>query len=100
MPIFKLSKKAKTDLKSIALYTEREWGRTQRNTYLKQFDECFYKLAENNDIGIACDNIKDNFRQFPIGSHVIFYKKNLKGVIEIIRILHKRMLPNVHVLNT
>lgn len=34
MPNFKLSRKAKADLKSIALYTEREWGQDQRNHYI------------------------------------------------------------------
>lgn len=45
MPGFKLSRKAKADLKSIALYTEREWGRDQRNHYILQFDQCFHLLV-------------------------------------------------------
>ncbi|MCG8434648.1 MAG: type II toxin-antitoxin system RelE/ParE family toxin, partial [Gammaproteobacteria bacterium] len=32
-------------------------------------------LAENPDIGKACDEIRDGYRKFPQGSHVIFYRQ-------------------------
>ena len=51
MPNFKLSRKAKADLKSIALYTERKWGRDPRNHYVLQFDQCFHLLGENPNLG-------------------------------------------------
>ncbi|MBS8242157.1 type II toxin-antitoxin system RelE/ParE family toxin [Marinobacter lipolyticus] len=55
MPSFKLSRKAKADLKSIARYTEREWGRDQRNHYVLQFDQCFHLLADNPNLGQVND---------------------------------------------
>ena len=100
MPLFKLSRKAKADLKKIAVFTEREWGRTQRNTYLLQFDQSFHQLADNPAIGVSCDKIKIGFRQFPHGSHFIFYKSVLNEGVEIIRILHKNMLPSIHFRDT
>ena len=42
MKPFQLTNKAKSDLKDIALFTFRRWGREQRNVYLKQFDESFW----------------------------------------------------------
>ena len=98
MPNFKLSRKAKADLKSIALYTEREWGRDQRNLYVLQFDQCFHLLADNPNLGQACDEISPGYRQYPQGSHIIFYRLATEGIVEIIRILHKRMLPEGHLL--
>ncbi|EON91748.1 Plasmid stabilization element ParE [Marinobacter lipolyticus SM19] len=98
MPNFKLSRKAKADLKSIALYTEREWGRDQRNHYILQFDQCFHLLGENPNLGQTCDEISLGYRQYPQGSHIIFYRLAAKGIVEIIRILHKRMLPEGHLL--
>ncbi|EAZ99032.1 type II toxin-antitoxin system RelE/ParE family toxin [Marinobacter sp. ELB17] len=98
MPNFKLSRKAKADLKSIALYTESEWGRGQRNHYILQFDHCFHLLGENPNLGQVCDQISAGYRQYPQGSHIIFYRLSTEGVAEIIRILHKRMLPEVHLL--
>jgi len=96
MANFKLSKKAKADLKSIALYTDREWGRNQRDHYLLQFDHCFRFLGDNPSVGQACDEIRPGYRYQPQGSHIIFYRLSNNGVTEIIRILHKRMLPEAH----
>ncbi|SNC75097.1 toxin ParE1/3/4 [Marinobacter sp. es.048] len=98
MPNFKLSRKAKADLKFIALYTEREWGRDQRNHYIFQFDQCFNLLGENPNLGQSCDEISSGYRQYPQGSHSIFYRVATEGVVEVIRILHKRMLPEGHLL--
>jgi toxin ParE1/3/4 len=98
MPSFKLSRKAKADLKSIALYTEREWGRDQRNHYIFQFDQCFHLLADKPNLGQACDEISPGYRQYTQGSHIIFYRLATESIVEIIRILHKRMLPEGHLL--
>ena len=91
MKPFLLTHKAKTDLKDIALFTYRRWGREQRNIYLKQFDESFWLLAENPDMGKVCDEIRDGFRKFLQGSHVIFYKQTGSHQIQVVRILHKTM---------
>lgn len=91
MKPFQLTNKAKSDLKEIARFTSRRWGNEQRNVYLKQFDDSFWLLAEGPDIGKACDEIRDGYRKFPQGSHVIFYKQVGNQQIEIMRILHKSM---------
>jgi len=94
MASFKLSTKAKLDLKKIAVFTEKRWDRAQRNAYLLQFDHCFHQLLTNPAMGTSCDHIMPGYRQFPQGSHLIFYKINSHNIIEIIRILHKNMSPN------
>ncbi len=91
MKPFQLTNKAKSDLRDIALFTSRRWGREQRNIYLKQFDDSFWLLAENPDIGKTCGEIREGYRKFPQGSHVIFYRQVGSQDIEIIRILHKSM---------
>lgn len=91
MGTFTLTHKAKADLKSIAAYTQRKWGREQRLIYAKQFDDTFHILAGTPDAGNKCDFIKVGYRKFPCASHVIFYKSKSDTEIEIIRILHKRM---------
>lgn len=96
MSNFKLSRKAKADLRSIALYTEHEWGRSQRNHYILQFDQCFHFLGDNPSLGQACDEISQDYRQYPQGGHIIFYRLSTDGVAEVIRILHKRMLLEAH----
>ena len=91
MGSFTLTNKAKADLKSIAIYTQRKWGRPQRVLYLKQYDDAFHQLADAPDMGVMCDFIKQGYRKFPITSHVIYYRIVDDTQIEIIRILHKRM---------
>ena len=88
---FTLTHKAKADLKSIAVYTQRKWGREQRLICAKQFDDTFHMLAETPDTGNKCDFIKAGYRKFPCASHIIFYKTKPGTEIKIIRILHKRM---------
>lgn len=91
MKPFQLTKKAKDDLQDIAIFTQRRWGRDQRNIYLKQFDESFWLLAENPDIGRSCDEIRQGYHKFPQGSHITFYKVLGSQEIQIVRILHKSM---------
>ncbi len=91
MKPFTLTISAKNDLKDVAIFTTRRWGKEQRNIYLKQFDDSFWLLAENPDIGKGCDEIRNGYRKFPQGSHVIFYKQTGSQQIQIIRILHKSM---------
>ena len=90
MSAFALTNKAKADLRAIAIFTEERWGKEQRNLYIKQFDDAFHLLVDSPLAGKVCDYIKDGYRKFPLGSHLIFYKEH-NNVIEIIRILHKSM---------
>ena len=91
MGTFTLTNEAKADLKSVATYTQRKWGKNQRGIYLKQFDDAFHLLADTPDVGTKCDFIKLGYRKFPNIGHVIFYRTKNDTQIEIIRILHKRM---------
>jgi len=91
MKSFDLTKEAKDDLKIIAQYTEKRWGRDQRNLYIKQFDDGFHVLAETPSLGKECDYIKVGYRKFLQGRHIIFYCESTKSKVTIIRILHKNM---------
>ena len=91
MGTFILSKKAKNDLRSIAAYTQRKWGKKKRIVYLKQFDDNFHMLADSPNLGVQCDFIKTGYQKLPVASHLIFYRSVSSLQIEIVRILHKRM---------
>jgi len=90
MPAFRLTKKAIDDLRSIARYTQKTWGRTQRNKYLSKLDESFHILAQEPHLGQTCDEIRQGYRKHHVGRHLIFYR-HVAARIEIIRILHERM---------
>jgi toxin ParE1/3/4 len=91
MPCFKIKATARADLKGIAKYTEQTWNREQRNHYLTELDQAFHRLAENTGLGKACDPIRLGYRVHPVGSHLVFYRIGTGNIVEIIRVLHKRM---------
>lgn len=91
MKAFSLTNKAKADLRDIAFFTQKNWGKEQRNLYIKQFDDAFHMLADTPLVGKACDDIKSGYKRFPQGSHIIFYRLGENTSIEIVRILHKQM---------
>ena len=91
MKSFELTREAKQDLRKIARFTEKRWGRSQRYLYMRQFDDVFHLLADNPSAGKKCDYIKPGYKQFPQGSHIIFYRAGTKNKISIIRVLHKSM---------
>jgi toxin ParE1/3/4 len=91
MKPFDLTRKARADLRAIAIFTEEQWGVEQRNLYLKQFDDTFHLLAASPMVGKKCDEIMPGYRKFPQGSHVVYYKEGSNCVIEVVRILHKSM---------
>ena len=91
MKPFVLTNAAKADLKAIARFTEKRWGRNQRNIYLKHFDDAFHLLANTPSMGKACDSLKSGYQKSPLASHIIFYRNGTESFIEIVRILHKNM---------
>lgn len=91
MGTFALTTKAKADLKSIAIYTQRKWGKEQRRIYIRQFDDTFHMLSENPKPGTECNYIKIGYRKFPVTSHIVFYRGTNDTNIEIVRILHKKI---------
>ena len=88
---FALTHAAKADLIAIARYTEKIWGIAQRNSYLKQIDDLFHILGRNPQTGAACDDLREGYRKFPLGSHMIYYRNGHDVTIVIVRILHKSM---------
>lgn len=90
MSNFKLTRKAKDDLRDIARFTEKTWGKKQRNNYIKQFDGTFKLIARKPNLGKDCSYIKEGYLKYPQGRHIIFYKKVNEEIL-IIRILHKQM---------
>ena len=86
---FALTNAAKAGLKAIALFTQKAWGKEQRNIYAQQLDDAFHKLADTPLAGKPCDHIKTGYKKFPVGSHIIFFTQKSNASIQIVRILHK-----------
>lgn len=67
MARFQLTRTAREDLKAIGRYTQRNWGRRQRDAYLTQLDRRFHTLAETPGLGRACDDIRAGYRRYAEG---------------------------------
>ena len=87
---FRVTKRAKEDLVGIGRYTERVWGKKQRDKYLGEMDACFNWLAQDAKLGRHRPEIHDGYFSFPQGSHVVFYMIG-EDFIDIIGIPHKSM---------
>ncbi|MGB0289139.1 type II toxin-antitoxin system RelE/ParE family toxin [Aequoribacter sp.] len=86
----RITPRARDDLKNIGRYTERAWGKAQRNRYLKSLDARFNWLAENPLLGKHRTDICEGYHSFPEGQHVVFYLFS-SSTIDIIGIPHKEM---------
>ena len=89
--MFHLTSKAYEDLKSIAIYTQENWGQSQRTIYLKMMDDAFRELSDNPEHGRKIDDIRAGYYKYKIGKHLIFYRFVSETDIEIVRILHQKM---------
>lgn len=90
MTNYRVTPRARDDLKNIGRYTEQKWGKLQRNKYLKQLESRFEWLAENPLLGRGRSDIGEGFYSYPQAEHIVFYRCRLE-VIEIIGVLHQEM---------
>jgi toxin ParE1/3/4 len=85
-----LSPEAKTDIVNIRKYTTQKWGKAQADKYSLELRERMRWLADNPMLGRTRDEVKEGYRSFKEGSHIIFYRI-AEGTIEIIGIPHQNM---------
>jgi toxin ParE1/3/4 len=90
MSRFVLSPRARDDLDGVWDHTARGWGSDQAERYLRRIAEAVGLIAEAPTIGRNCDHVRQGYRKYPVGSHVLFYREIDDGV-DVVRILHQRM---------
>jgi len=87
---YKTSKLAEEDLLDIFLKGIEDFGVKKAQQYSLEMDKAFNLLADYPNMGKSRDELFPGALSFSVGSHIVFYRKNIKQ-IEISRILHKRM---------
>lgn len=90
MPGFRITPRARDDLKNIGRYTLKIWGKQQRDIYLKNLDKRFAWLAKNPRLGKHRPDIQKGYYCFPQGSHLVVYILRDNG-IDIIGVPHQDM---------
>ena len=83
-------------MRKIAEHTAEQWGAEQRDAYITELFEAFARLAVTPEIAARIDHIREGYRRFPRGSHVVFFRESETHGIEVIRVLHKRMDAEAH----
>lgn len=91
MPTYISSEKALEDINKIWIYTAENWSVEQANRYYNLIlDEIEY-IAQNFEMALDFGSVRKSYRFSKVKSHLLFFKKNTRNEIEIIRVLHERM---------
>lgn len=86
----KFSRRARADIRDIWNYTVDHWGRGQAEIYLGLIEAAVDAINGDPKLGRPCNEVRQGYRKYLVGSHVLFYRIKSKTVF-IVRILHQRM---------
>ncbi|MYB17619.1 MAG: type II toxin-antitoxin system RelE/ParE family toxin [Holophagales bacterium] len=90
MAVYRLSRKAASDIEDIYSYTIEQHGLASARKYLNGLHSCFELLAEYPMLGRRADRIAPGVRRHEFQAHVVFYVQR-EGSVRIARVLHARM---------
>lgn len=90
MPGFRLSKAAQNDVRGIARYTQKEWGKAQRRRYLDGLNDKFEILSRSPTITAERPDFDPPVRIHSYEKHLIVYVIDHGGIL-IVRVLHQSM---------
>lgn len=84
---YSLTYEAKSDVDDIFDYSESKFGYNQALEYFLDLESLFEQLVNFPHEGIIRNDIQENIRSIPVGSHIVYYSVLEKSIL-IIRILH------------
>ncbi|MFR9773850.1 type II toxin-antitoxin system RelE/ParE family toxin [Nocardia sp. SC052] len=87
---------ARADLEEIWDHTLQQWGPEQAEDYVNELRHAIERVADRPGIGRACEELRPGYRRLPAGSHTLYYRITEDGVVAVVRILHQRMDPDLH----
>jgi len=93
---YRLSPAAQRDLSSVWDFTAERWDLMQAETYVNEIRAAIERIAADPRRGRTADEVRAGYRRYSIGSHQLFSVETAGGV-DVIRILHQRMDPTLHV---
>lgn len=88
---YELTAEAEEDLKQIARYTVKQWGKRQSLKYAKLLDACFLKIANRT---VLSRSFSENYPQVKFTHcehHYVFYVDFESRPPCIIAVLHEEM---------
>jgi toxin ParE1/3/4 len=91
MASYIFSYKAIDDLTEIWDYTLVVWSEEQADKYYLEFINSCAEISENPKLGTIYSEIDEGILGFKSNRHIIFYRTNTSGIVEIIRVLPEKM---------
>lgn len=76
-------------------YTFRQFGPQQADRYMNQLDAILIMLSNNPQMGREVSEVLEGVRRHEHSHHAIFYQMADSGIY-VIRILHQKMNPLIH----
>ena len=95
MASYRLAPLAEQDMETIWEYSFEQWGINQANYYTDELVSAFEDLAASPSQASSCDYIRVGYKIYRQGKHLIYFKTTNYGVA-VVRILHERMMPSLH----
>ena len=83
---YRLGRKARADMREIAVYIAKHNSSAALN-WLASLDERFSLLATQPQMGEKCDDLRPALRRITAGNYVIYFQPEA-GTVRIIRVLH------------
>lgn len=91
MESYNLSVEASKDITGIYIFSIRNFGFNQAKKYIKDLELFFVELSERKELARDASMFVHNLKYYNFKSHVIFYLKEEKNKIFIVRVLGKHM---------
>lgn len=88
---YRISEKALNDLEKIWLYTYKKWSKELADRYHNLIIDEIEFMVNNYKLSGKIDYVREGYRITKVKSYLIFAKKSLDDIIEIVRILHQNM---------
>ena len=95
MPTYKFSQRSSADLENIVSYTLGNWGSKQAISYIDGLKNLTQSLTDAPSLGKLYNDRHTGLHGFVYESHIIYYIEAEHG-ITIVRVLHQRMNPLLH----
>jgi toxin ParE1/3/4 len=95
---YKLRQSAKDDIKDIGRYTLSEFGSLQRSKYLLGLESHFRAIASMPRKCKSRSDLREGYFCSNYDQHIVFFQIQ-RDFVDIIAVLHKRMLPENHLSN-
>jgi len=87
---YRLSPRARADLREILRYIVERWGKERARRYQYELRQAIERVAADPRLGRPCEDLRPGYLRYLAGTHMVFFRIGENG-IDVIRILHQNM---------